>query len=62
MSRISVLAITPSDKFFSKIESLLLERWGVHYSIERIADLNADIPKSDIALLDKNALPDKSID
>ncbi len=62
MSRTSVLLITPSDEFFSKIESLLLERWGVHYSIKRIADLNADIPKSDIALLDKNALPDKSID
>ena len=61
MSRTSVLLISPSEEFFSKIEALLLEKWGEHYSIERIADLKADIPQSDIALLDTDALPDKSI-
>lgn len=61
MSNTSVLLIAPSDEFFSKIEALLLERWGVHYSIERISDLSGDVPHSDIALLDKDALPQQSI-
>jgi nitrogen-specific signal transduction histidine kinase len=58
----NILLITPSEEFYSKIEAVLLEKWGDQYTIERIADLNGSIPYSDIALLDNDALPGKSID
>ncbi|MCZ4407443.1 ATP-binding protein [Cryomorphaceae bacterium 1068] len=62
MSKISVLLISPSEAFRSRVEEFLFDKWDTRYSIEFIQDLNEDIPESDVALLDTSALPEQAID
>jgi signal transduction histidine kinase len=61
MTIIKVLLITPSEAYLSEIKSLLTENREGQYVIERIEDLSGHLPKSDVALLDKDALPEQSI-
>jgi len=60
-TKTSILLISPSEELCSQIESLLCEKWSGMYAIEHIKKLDDQIPKSDIALLDKQALQNNSI-
>lgn len=61
-AKIRILLISPSEELFSKIKSLLYERRSSMYSIKRIEKLDDQIPKSDLALVDKQALQNNSLD
>src|SRR6056297_3077507 len=61
-AKIRILLISPSKELFSKIESLLYERRSSMYSVKHIEKLDDQIPKSDLALVDKQALQNNSLD